>query len=232
MFRLRNCLGLPTFSLFIQRRRHSWTSVTLLLAIRQSSQAVKAPAKSALFNYSEAPMPGRVSDHQRERSEEADASDRISLDEKEKQEAYAREVWAGVESVFRDDTLTVDHVIAVCLSSLRPKLEAYLGVDARLMGQPSNSWSEAEFAILQEACYEVLTNDAPLAADYEATQDFGPYGVYVRGVPGIYFIDAIERERCGPFATLDLAADVAALNYSDLITRGLEMGDSDDEIEN
>lgn len=177
-------------------------------------------------------MPHPESDDANKPSEDAGASEGISLDEKGKRDAYAREVWAGMVSVFRSEKLTTDHVIAVCLSSLRPKLAKYLGAHAHLMSQPSNTWSGEEMEILQDACFDVLTEDAPLAADYEATQDFGPYGIYVIGVPGVYFVDAMERERSGPFATLDLATDIAALSYSDLISRDLEMGDSDDEIEN
>jgi hypothetical protein len=55
--------------------------------------------------------------------------------------------------------------------------------------------------LLSEACFDALTTNAPVVCEYQVTQDFGPYPVFIRGVPGVYFIDAIERDPMGPFAT-------------------------------
>jgi hypothetical protein len=74
--------------------------------------------------------------------------------------------------------------------------------------------------LLSEACYEALTNEAPQVAEYEVTQDFGPYLVFIRGVPGVYFIDALERDPTGPFATLTQARKGLELNFAGLITDG------------
>jgi hypothetical protein len=52
---------------------------------------------------------------------------------------------------------------------------------------------------------DVLTNEAPEVQEFTAEQDLGPYRILIRGVPGAYFVQALDHEDEGFFSTLEEA---------------------------
>lgn len=110
------------------------------------------------------------------------------------------------------------HLESVLKSSLRGVVSEYLfdlGIkikaDIGLIGAD-------ELDSLQDACFEALTQDAPCVKEYEVEQDFGPYGVYVMGVSGVYFISALERDPIGPFTTVEAAQEGVLINFDGMFT--------------
>lgn len=72
-----------------------------------------------------------------------------------------------------------------------------------------------------DAAYDValdaLLNDAPEVRAWTAEQDKGAYSVIIRGVPGVYFIQALEYDDIGPFdAILEAEAELSA-QYGEFI---------------
>lgn len=68
---------------------------------------------------------------------------------------------------------------------------------------------------LHDAAYDALMNEAPEATAWDAEQDKGVYSVIVRGVPGAYFVQALEYEDDGVYSTLDEAIGAAEANYGE-----------------
>jgi hypothetical protein len=105
---------------------------------------------------------------------------------------------------------------AVCRSNLSKHVLAYLKKGKVATTVVTTDWdkqSQDERELLSEACYVALTNEAPAVAEYEVSGDFGPYSVFIRGVSGAYFIEAIERDPMGPFPTLTTARAGVDLNW-------------------
>ena len=117
---------------------------------------------------------------------------------------------------FRDD-----HAKCVMGSRLRNDLIGYLE-DKNLLDIDWDDLSEEQRAIISDACYDALCNDAPVVFEYELEQDFGPYPAHIRGVPGCYFLDITERDPIGPFATLDLAKKAFEFGFGNLISDSSE----------
>ena len=103
---------------------------------------------------------------------------------------------------------------AVCRSNLRKHVVACLSdnhISKTIIDKHWDQLSEDHREWLISVCYDALRNEAPQVAEFEVAQDCEAYPVYVRGVPGVYFIDGGEGDPLGPFATLELAED--AVNY-------------------
>jgi hypothetical protein len=58
---------------------------------------------------------------------------------------------------------------------------------------------------LYDAAFDALLNDAPEVESFTAEQDKGAYHVVIRGVPGAYFVSALEYDHDGFFDDLDEA---------------------------
>ena len=68
---------------------------------------------------------------------------------------------------------------------------------------------------LRDAAYDALVNEAPEVKAWDAEQDKGVYSVVVRGVPGAYFVQAMEYDDDGVYSTLDEAVAAAEASYGE-----------------
>lgn len=68
-----------------------------------------------------------------------------------------------------------------------------------------------------DRAYEILLDDAPVVREYEAEQDKGAYSVVIRGVQGIYFIQAVEYDDFGPYETLSVAEEAVDQHFGEFL---------------
>jgi hypothetical protein len=64
---------------------------------------------------------------------------------------------------------------------------------------------------------DALSNNAPAVFSKEAEQDKGAYSVVIRGVPGAFFVEAMEHDNAGVFDSLDEAKSYMWLNFGEFI---------------
>lgn len=105
--------------------------------------------------------------------------------------------------------MTADQIEAVRADPLLSSEVVSRLPDPAVARKPVASLSEDEWSYLYDACLEALTNEAPLVESFNAEQSKGVYSVTIRGIPGAYFISAIEFDDSGVFSTLDDARDEA-----------------------
>lgn len=77
---------------------------------------------------------------------------------------------------------------------------------------------EVEPACAQASLLEALVNEAPVVVQWTAEQDLGKYFVTVRGVPGAYFVEALDREDDGVYSDLTVAINTAVRDYGEFFT--------------
>ena len=65
--------------------------------------------------------------------------------------------------------------------------------------------SDNEWDDLHDACLEALINNSPDVESFDCEQSKGVYTVTIRGVPGGYFVFAVEFDNTGIFSTLEEA---------------------------
>lgn len=70
---------------------------------------------------------------------------------------------------------------------------------------------------LYDAVLDALCNDAPVVMEYTAEQDKGAYSVLIRGVPGAYFVSALEYDDVGCFDILEDAEAEVGRHYGEFI---------------
>lgn len=114
--------------------------------------------------------------------------------------------------------ITGDYAKSVCGSQLRSDLINYLG-DSTILDIGWEQLTDDQRDALADACYAVMLENAPQVIEYELEQDFGPYPAFIRGVAGCYFLDVLERDPIGPFASLDLAKRAFEFGFGELKTR-------------
>jgi hypothetical protein len=95
-----------------------------------------------------------------------------------------------------------------------------------IVNKPASDLSDNEWDILNDACYEALTSEAPVIETFDAEQSKGTYSVTIRGVPGAYFYSAIEFEDVGLFSTLEEARGDAESEHGEY-----RVSDGDDEAD-
>ena len=64
---------------------------------------------------------------------------------------------------------------------------------------------------------EILMDDAPVIREYEAEQDKGAYAVVIRGVEGVYFIQAVEYDDLGLYETLSDAEEAVDQHFGEFL---------------
>ena len=67
---------------------------------------------------------------------------------------------------------------------------------------------------------DALENDGPIVEAYTAEQDLGPYGIFIRGVPGAYFVETMDRDSIGTFSTLEDARNCLMFNFGEFVKEG------------
>jgi hypothetical protein len=70
---------------------------------------------------------------------------------------------------------------------------------------------------LYEAAYDALTNEAPVIKSYTGEQDKGAYDITIRGVPGAYFVSALEYDDEGVFDDITTAEAAVYRHYGEFI---------------
>ena len=78
----------------------------------------------------------------------------------------------------------------------------------------------ANHDICEDECdraYEILLDDSPVVREYEAEQDKGVYAVVIRGVKGVYFIQAVEYDDYGPYETLSDAEEAVDQHFGEFL---------------
>jgi hypothetical protein len=82
----------------------------------------------------------------------------------------------------------------------------------------NNRYSDADG--LHDAAFDALVNEAPVVAQWKAKQsdEYGGYFVVVRGVPGAYFVQALDHDDIGIFSDLTEAINKAVLVYGEFFT--------------
>lgn len=111
-----------------------------------------------------------------------------------------------------------------------PEVAASLG-DPSLVSKPSDSLADSEWDDLHDACLDALTNKAPDVESFDAEQSKGVYSVYIRGVPGAYFVSAIEFDDSGVFSTLEEARNYADSEHGEFRVRSGEAGEEEEDDE-
>ena len=118
--------------------------------------------------------------------------------------------------------LTEDQIAAIAKA---PSLRRQFSRDPeamRLMCADPASLTPDERGARYELAFDVLTNSAPLVERYTAVQDLGPYPVVIVGVPGAYFVDALDYDRRGVYSSLEEARLVVSCDFGEFITSGPE----------
>lgn len=113
---------------------------------------------------------------------------------------------------------------------LGTEVAASLG-DPSLVSKPSGSLSDSEWDELDDACSDGLFNSAPLVESFEAAQSNGPYPVSIRGVPGAYFVTALEFSPAGAFSSLEDARAYADSEHGEFRVRDVETVEEDEDNE-
>lgn len=72
---------------------------------------------------------------------------------------------------------------------------------------------------VHDVCIDFLTNEAPVVEEYTAEQDKGSYGIFIKGVPGAYFVDADDRSPEGLFGSLQDARSWLLFNYGEFLLK-------------
>jgi hypothetical protein len=73
-----------------------------------------------------------------------------------------------------------------------------------------------EEGALIDAAFEALVNEAPEVEEYSAVGAYEEeFPIIIRGVPGAYFVSALEFDNKGPFETLDDARVEVIRHYGD-----------------
>ena len=68
-----------------------------------------------------------------------------------------------------------------------------------------------------DRAWEILMDDAPVIREYEAEQDKGAYAVVIRGVEGMYFIQAVEYDDLGPYETPSEAEEAVDQHFGEFL---------------
>jgi hypothetical protein len=71
--------------------------------------------------------------------------------------------------------------------------------------------------IVYDSAFDAWVNDSPEVRAWNAEQDKGAYSVVIRGVPGAYFIQALEYDDLGPFETISQAEAEVSAQYGEFI---------------
>jgi len=64
-----------------------------------------------------------------------------------------------------------------------------------------NRLTDAEVLDIQDECFDVWQNESPMVYQRHQRGDYGEYPIQVSGVPGAYFVAAMEFDEEGPFET-------------------------------
>jgi hypothetical protein len=108
------------------------------------------------------------------------------------------------------------HLEAVLNSDLRTNVLDYFAEQEVIVASNFENLSSDDLDLLHDACFEALTQHAPVVSEYEVEQDFGPYTIAVMGVPGAYFISALERDPIGPFYSIEAAHEGVLVDFEGL----------------
>jgi len=85
-----------------------------------------------------------------------------------------------------------------------------------------NSIKNTNYSEIDNVYYDflmdIMDNSARIYTKFTAKGDNGNYPIYVKGLGGIYFVDASEFDNVGYFTSLNDAEDYATSNWFDLVS--------------
>ena len=76
-----------------------------------------------------------------------------------------------------------------------------------------------EFVNIIDFLEYTLINNAQIYSEFEGNGDYGTFTIYVKGLGGIYFIDAPEFDKAKYFVTLEDAESYVKSDWIDLVSR-------------
>lgn len=95
------------------------------------------------------------------------------------------------------DTIRVSEILSM---HVRQQLN-----DPSLSTKDLSLITDDEWAELEEACLNVIQNEAPIVKEIDAEQSKGIYTISIHGIPGAYWVFAPEFDDEGIFSTLSEA---------------------------
>lgn len=117
-------------------------------------------------------------------------------------------------------TLSEEQILAIFRAGpFRSAVMRNSGV-SRLVGLPPERLTADEQGERYDYAMDLLTNDAPSVESYQAEQDLEPYTIWIRGVPGAFFVVAPDYDREGVYDTLEQARRVVQFQFGEFITSG------------
>ena len=87
-------------------------------------------------------------------------------------------------------------------------------ISSGLAGVVNESMSDDD---RHDLALDALSNNAPAVFSKKAEQDKGTYSVVIRGVPGAFFVEAMEYDNAGVFDRLDEAKSYMWFNFGEFI---------------
>ena len=112
-----------------------------------------------------------------------------------------------------------DHIDTIRFSKeLSPAVAEGLD-DPTLTSRSAQDLSDADYDTLHDACIDALMNDAPVVKQITGLgRDEDPFHIIIRGIPGVYFVSAVEFDDKGIFASFDDAEAWVESYYEPFIT--------------
>jgi len=77
-----------------------------------------------------------------------------------------------------------------------------------------NKMTDEEVLALEDECFEVWQNNSPMVYQRYQRGDYGDFPIQVYGVPGVYYISAMDFDEEGPFDARQAAIKFSRWNYS------------------
>ncbi len=79
--------------------------------------------------------------------------------------------------------------------------------------------SKLKPADMEDAAFDAWKNESPVVKSWTAEQDKGAYDVVVRGIPGAYFVEAIEYDDEGPFSSVGEATKHVLSEFGEFLLK-------------
>jgi len=83
--------------------------------------------------------------------------------------------------------------------------------------KPVTKLDKDTLGYLHDAAYEALLDCGIVVESYEAEQDKGAYAINIIGVPGAYYVEAMEYDDMGFFETLEDARKAVRHRFGEFV---------------
>jgi len=113
--------------------------------------------------------------------------------------------------------LTTTQIVAIRNADL---LRVHLAEDLQdqyLLNASLETLSSNQFGTLYDAAFGTLLNYSPMVEEFLAEQGKGVYPIHIMGVPGAYYVSAIEFDNEGVFDSLKDARSCVEFNHGEFL---------------